>query len=330
MQPSKPVCAGFIVCDAVVEFQGGEFNLHRLTQGLSSGVFPLAQQLGMFCRLTSAQGDYTIEIHLRAMDGQVVWRGGLPQTQPLPDPREIYDLKMNLKIVFPKPGRYHIVLLANEAEIAKQVFSADFDRHTGRPVLRNERVHFHYDSARPQSAFVSAGLGGCQKRCQEPCSKKVPDTFSLLDTATYTVSDGTVSASAFATFSVAPAGAVSAVVPGFLDASENSSLAIGGVFVQDVNSNAGTTTVTFTVGHGTLSLEAVDNATISGNNTNALSVTAPVAALDTVLATSGGLLYTPVSGYTAMMFSPSRPAIRIMRRACRPDAHHGQRTHGRL
>ena len=71
MQPPKPRCTAFLVCARIVERQDGEFSLRCLTQGLISGIYPVAQELGIFGRLTAARGDYDIEVQLRTLDGEV-------------------------------------------------------------------------------------------------------------------------------------------------------------------------------------------------------------------------------------------------------------------
>jgi hypothetical protein len=56
----------------------------------------------------------------------VVWRGGPAEPWVLSDPLEMHDLKMTLNVVFPNPGTYQIVLVANGEEVARQRFVAQY------------------------------------------------------------------------------------------------------------------------------------------------------------------------------------------------------------
>lgn len=124
MKPPTPLCKAFLVCSRVVE-QEGEFSLVRLARRAICRFYPAAQPLGVFARCTSSHGDYQVELQLQTMQGDVVWRDGPPEVWPMPDPLEEYDLNFNLSVVFPKPGTYEIVLMANGEEVGRQKFIAD-------------------------------------------------------------------------------------------------------------------------------------------------------------------------------------------------------------
>ncbi len=66
--------------------------------------------------------------------------------RPVPELGGVYDLQLNVMVVFPKPGRYHIVLLANAAEIGRQSFVAEFDPETCGHAPRAEVVQVYDDS----------------------------------------------------------------------------------------------------------------------------------------------------------------------------------------
>ncbi len=66
-----PVHSASCLYARIVELHDGEFSLRCLTQGLISGIYPVAQELGIFGRLTAAHGDYDIEVQLRTLVGEV-------------------------------------------------------------------------------------------------------------------------------------------------------------------------------------------------------------------------------------------------------------------
>jgi hypothetical protein len=75
--------------------------------------------LAIFAMWTNAHGVYRVLVQLRLLDGTVV------DAHPMPDPFQQHDplaiCPLTLRLVdcrFPSPGRYELVLLANEQEVA--------------------------------------------------------------------------------------------------------------------------------------------------------------------------------------------------------------------
>src|SRR5262249_43604088 len=106
-KPPPPVCKAFIVCRQIVDHpQLNDSVIVGLGRAYQQKNYPGASPLGFFARLSSARGHYRIEVQLRNSDGEVVWREGPDAEFPMEDPLEMYDIKMNLAPVFPKPGVY--------------------------------------------------------------------------------------------------------------------------------------------------------------------------------------------------------------------------------
>ena len=78
-----------------------------------------------------AHGDYQVEVQLQD-DGEVVWRDGPPEPWQMTDPLRNYDLKLTLSVIFPEPGDYEFVLLANGEEVAREKFHAHLIQQTVR------------------------------------------------------------------------------------------------------------------------------------------------------------------------------------------------------
>lgn len=126
MNPPLPISKAFLVCDQIAEDStSGRSTLIGLPTGMMSRHFPVGHNLGVFARWTSAHGDYRVEVQLQAPEGNVVWREGPQEPWSLNDPLRLYDLKFNLCVVFPEPGAYDIVILANDEEVARQPFMAE-------------------------------------------------------------------------------------------------------------------------------------------------------------------------------------------------------------
>lgn len=124
-RPPLPLCKAFLVCRRILDDrQRDDTLLEGLPRALHAMYYPCGAMLGIFARCTSAHGDYRIEVQLHNHEGTVVWRDGPLEAWRLDNPLEMYDLKLNLTVVFPCPGTYDIVLLANGDEVARQRFHA--------------------------------------------------------------------------------------------------------------------------------------------------------------------------------------------------------------
>jgi hypothetical protein len=120
-----PVCRAFLVCKQVVDDQNlGETVLVGLPRGHCHHRYPTARMLGFFARLANARGTYEVEVQLRNEDGDILWRDGPPTAWKLDDPLALYDLKLNMNVVFPETGDYEFVLSLNGDDIARQAFQA--------------------------------------------------------------------------------------------------------------------------------------------------------------------------------------------------------------
>ena len=92
-------------------------------------------------------------------------------------------------------------------------------------------------------------------------------------------------------------------VPSAQVAKANGILAISGVSISDPGlSTTGNLTLTFSANHGTVNLSTavsggVTSGEIIGNGSGAVTVMAPLAAVNATLAATSGLTYTPTSGF---------------------------------
>ena len=118
-KPPSPICKALLVCRKVIE-QDREWNILGITNRVVSRNYPSGHQLGIFALFASAHGDYLVEAQLQTMDGEIVWREGPDTRWPMRDPLEQCNVILNLTIVFPKPGTYEIVLVANGEEIGRE------------------------------------------------------------------------------------------------------------------------------------------------------------------------------------------------------------------
>jgi hypothetical protein len=86
---------------------------------MSSG-YPLA----FFARLSGGHGRYALGVQLHDGSGAVVWRDGPPDLWSPRSPLDTLDVVLNLIPVFPGPGDYSLVLVANDEELGREPFAA--------------------------------------------------------------------------------------------------------------------------------------------------------------------------------------------------------------
>lgn len=99
-----PVCTVFLACrQFATDGQTGDDVLIGLPRAYWGRSFPSAAQLSFFIRCTSAHGDYPVEVQLQNVEGEIVWKEGPTDLLQMPNPLEMYDLKMTVLVVFPKP-----------------------------------------------------------------------------------------------------------------------------------------------------------------------------------------------------------------------------------
>ncbi len=125
-KPPTPACKSFTVCrHTFQDVFTKEYMLLAPTHQIVTLTFPTVVTVSIFARMTSVQGTYQLEIQLQDLEGEVIWRHRLEPPLTLNDPLAVGILNLqNLGIYFPKPGKYELVLLANNEEVVRDVFWA--------------------------------------------------------------------------------------------------------------------------------------------------------------------------------------------------------------
>ncbi len=129
-KPSPLVCAAFLICRKIVlDRQIQDVVLVGLPHVYFNHRFPCAATMGIFARRSSAQSDYQVEAKLQRPAGEIAWTGGLAEPWVMADPLDMYILKMTFNLIFPYPGCYDVVLLANGDELERQRFRAELGQN---------------------------------------------------------------------------------------------------------------------------------------------------------------------------------------------------------
>ncbi len=125
-KPPTPACKSFTVCrQTFQDVFTKEYMLLAPTHQVVTMSFPTVLSVSIFARMTSVQGTYHLEVQLQDMEGEVIWRHRLEPPLTMNDPLAVGILNLqNLGIYFPRPGKYDLVLLANNEEVVRDVFWA--------------------------------------------------------------------------------------------------------------------------------------------------------------------------------------------------------------
>jgi hypothetical protein len=124
-QPT-PLCRTFTVCKQIfIDEITQEYTLVAPLHQIFLPHYPATMDLSVFARWTNAHGPYRVELQLRTLDGEVVWRDRMQNPFEAPGPLAIAPITLRHRFVsFPAPGKYEVVLLANEEEVAMDVILA--------------------------------------------------------------------------------------------------------------------------------------------------------------------------------------------------------------
>jgi hypothetical protein len=119
-KPPPPLVQSFVVCREIYQRLGSPdhvlvapFNQITMRQP------PVVVQFSVFAYLTDLQGRYELSLEMIDADDRVLWRCNLPNPVEQRDPLLPHRLLLyDLKAPFQRPGRYHLVILANGDAVA--------------------------------------------------------------------------------------------------------------------------------------------------------------------------------------------------------------------
>lgn len=133
-----PVCTVFLTSKKItVDARTGDDIFIGLPRAYWGRKFPAAATLSMFIRCTSGHGAYSVEVQLQKPDGEIVWRDGPPEPLEMPDPLNMYDLRITTNVIFPAPDIYNLVLVLDGEEVSRQRFHAK----SGDPPIQKSQTN---------------------------------------------------------------------------------------------------------------------------------------------------------------------------------------------
>ena len=134
-KPPPPVCKCFLVCrQLLLDHHSRDYVILAQGYQIHSFTFPAVVDMSVYARLSSVQGVYQLEVQLQDLEGKTLWQQDFGPLLRSDDPLQIGVLDLqHLQVVFPKPGKYELVLLANGEEIVRDVFLANLRTSSGVP-----------------------------------------------------------------------------------------------------------------------------------------------------------------------------------------------------
>src|SRR4051812_1264703 len=110
-----PVCKCFVLCRQVfIDPVRQDYTLVSPVHQVFAARYPLTEDLSVFARWSNAHGAYAVEVQLRGLDGDVLWRQQMDSPFEANDPLQIWIVPLPpLRMAIPGPGKYEVVLLAS-------------------------------------------------------------------------------------------------------------------------------------------------------------------------------------------------------------------------
>jgi hypothetical protein len=121
-----PLCKCFVLCRQIfIDPVRQDYTLVSPVHQVFSPRYPLIEDLSVFARWTNAHGSYTVEVQLRSLDSDVLWRQTMEAPFEADDPLQVWIVPLHhLAVPIPDPGKYEVALLANGKEVASDTLLA--------------------------------------------------------------------------------------------------------------------------------------------------------------------------------------------------------------
>jgi hypothetical protein len=134
-KPPTPVARSFLVCrDLAQDAFTRDYILIRPVIDLLVPQIPCMAQLHVYLQMTSGHGSYLPSLQLLDMNEQVLWSQSYTSPFQAQDPLRIVCVAIhNIGLSFSRPGRYDLMFLANEEEVARHPLWVTLHRPGGPP-----------------------------------------------------------------------------------------------------------------------------------------------------------------------------------------------------
>lgn len=121
-----PICKCFVLCRQIfIDPVRQDYTLVSPIHQVFSPSYPSIEDISVFARWTNAHGSYSVELQLRSLDGDILWRQTMEAPFNADDPLQVWIVPLyHLTVRLPKPGKYEVVMLASGKEVASDILLA--------------------------------------------------------------------------------------------------------------------------------------------------------------------------------------------------------------
>jgi hypothetical protein len=121
-----PVCKCFVLCRQIfIDPVRQDYTLVSPVHQVFSARYPITDDLSVFARWSNAHGAYEVEVQLRNLEGDVLWRQAMDVPFKADDPLQVWIVPLHhLAVRIPGPGKYEVALLASGKEVASDTLLA--------------------------------------------------------------------------------------------------------------------------------------------------------------------------------------------------------------
>ena len=117
----RPIAQSFVLCRDIIQDRHSPATLLiNPLRSMNLPAFPATVTIFLFIQLTGVHGLHRLSIQLHDAAGTVLVEVPGPKTEGMIDPVAYYQLYWrDLRLKFPRPGHYALVLLAGGEEIGR-------------------------------------------------------------------------------------------------------------------------------------------------------------------------------------------------------------------
>jgi hypothetical protein len=120
-KPPQPYVQAFVVCREIFEdHHTGDYLLFAPRSAFRLPEFPASIKFAVYAHLTELHGKYSLELRLEDSQGEVLWAVRADPPVKHEDPLMPHRFAFrDLSVRFTAPGRYDLLLVSEEIEIAR-------------------------------------------------------------------------------------------------------------------------------------------------------------------------------------------------------------------
>jgi hypothetical protein len=158
-KPPQPYVQAFVVCREIFEdHHTGEYLLFAPRSAFRLAEFPGLIRFAVYAHLTELQGKYRLELQFEDSQGETLWAVRADPPVKHEDPLMPHRFAFrDLKVRVAAQGRYDLVLVSEEIEIARHPLWVLLEEPSGEETERENGCSIRCDAESPSSSLWICG-----------------------------------------------------------------------------------------------------------------------------------------------------------------------------